>query len=141
MSTTTTNGFAVTLYRHYRTLQRRLAGDEHDLDQRFDAIMARLDAEDQQRAKRCSPSRLSRWAAAATRRRTLGAARGALAGGAAIAVAKVAHVAQGALSLVIAITAGSATAAVVIAFTDVRNTKKLPRRQRRERGDVPASAP
>ncbi|MEU4615214.1 MULTISPECIES: hypothetical protein [Streptomyces] len=139
--TTTKNGFAVTLYRHYRTLQRRLASDERDLDQRFDAIMARLDAQDRQRAEGCSPSRRSRLAAAVTRHRTLGAARGALAGGAAIAVAKVAHVAHGALSLVIAITAGSATAALVVALTDVRSAKQLPRRQRRKHGDVPASAP
>ncbi|WP_329347182.1 hypothetical protein OG226_51225 [Streptomyces sp. NBC_01261] len=129
------------LYRHYHTLQRRLASDEHDLDQRFDAIMARLDAQDQQRAEQRRPSRRSRLATAVSRRRTLGAARGAFAGGAAIAVAKVAHVTQGALSLVIAIAAGSATAALVVALTDVRSVKKLPRRQHRERNDVPASAP
>ena len=136
--TTTMNRFAVTLYRHYRTLQRRLASDESDLDQRFDAIMARLDAQDRTHAERCTPTRRSRWAATVARHRALGAARGALAGGAAIAVAKVAHVAQGAFSLVIAIIAGTATAALVVAMTDVRSVKKGPRRKH---GDVSASAP
>lgn len=104
MTISTKHPLASTLYRYYQVLQKRLANDDNDLDERFDAIMAGIDAKE---SRQENPTRTS-----AARRRMSEALRGGAAATAAVVVAKFTNSVQGAVSLALAVAAGSITAAV-----------------------------
>ena len=121
-----------TLYRYYQVLQKRLANDERDLDERFDAIMAGIDAKE---SRRENPTRAS-----AARRRMGEALRGGTVAAAAVVVVKITNSVQGAVSLALAVAVGSVTAAV-FGMTAAHDPRRRSHPHRRKHNEVSAPCP
>lgn len=133
MASKTDNDLALVLYRCYKTLQKRLASDEKDLDRRFDKIIADIDSQN----RRTVLSRIGELRCIACIRNTLRSVRTSAlgqagTGGAAAALAaKLTQYAQGWASVAVTTVTGAVTAVAVVAIIDARKPKRRPGRSRR----------
>ncbi|AZQ32104.1 hypothetical protein EJ357_47735 [Streptomyces cyaneochromogenes] len=133
MASKTDSDLARVLYRYYMTLQARLAGDEKDLDRRFDKIISDIDRQNRRTAlSRISSGRCIACVSTAlrsARTTTLGQAG---AGGAVAALAaKLTQYAQGLASLALTAVTGAVAAVAVAAIIDARKPKRRPGQSRR----------
>ncbi|MER6563146.1 hypothetical protein ABT300_36515 [Streptomyces sp. NPDC001027] len=142
MASKTDNDLALVLYRFCKKLQVRLAGDEKDLDRRFDEIMAEIDRQKRQMVR----SGLGRSTGIACARTVVGSvrtavlARTAASGAVGALAAQLTQGTQGWISAALAALTGAATAAAVVVLIDIRKPNDRSGRSRR-RAEETVSTP
>ncbi|MFJ9968562.1 hypothetical protein [Streptomyces avermitilis] len=143
MVSKTDNDFALVLYRCYRTLQARLAGDEKDLDRRFDKIIADIDRQKRRTfLKRAGELQcVARMRSAMRCARTSPLGQVSIGGAAAGLVAKLAQYAQGWAGVAVAMAIGALTAGAVVAIIDIRGLKRSGRSRHRREEAAPTPHP
>ncbi|MEU8459164.1 hypothetical protein [Streptomyces griseoaurantiacus] len=143
MTSKTDSDFAPALDRYCRDLQKAVAGEEQELDRRFDRIIANIERKRQQevRDEGTRPTCISclRNAVQRARRSTFGQIS---AGGASAALAaKLTQYAQGWANLAAAAVTGMLAAVVVAAAMDTRKLEPLRRARRRRRREDATPSP